>query len=179
MATSQLPKHDIFHYLRPEQINSIENISETIDRHAGDLVYTRGEKARYLYALLDGHVELLLPGKEGIAVLIESLNRDAIFGTSASFAPRAWWFIDHRNPNDAIFGTKTSFEPGTYTLTARCTADSKILKIDTSALRQLLEEDCRMGYAIQRHISDLYFKRFVETMNKLQAIVMNLPLVRE
>jgi CRP-like cAMP-binding protein len=179
MATSQLSERDVFHYLRPEQINAIDKISETIDCHAGDLVYTRGDKARYLYALLDGQVELVLPGKGGIAVLIESLNRDAIFGTSASFAPRAWWFIGHRNPNDAVFGTNASFDPGTYTLTARCTADSKILKIDTIALRQLMEEDCRMGYAIQRHISDLYFKRFVETMNKLQAIVMNIPMVRE
>ena len=40
----------------------------------------------------------------------------------------------------------------------------------------LLDDDPRMGYAIQSKISQIYFKRYVEATNKLQAIVMNLPL---
>jgi hypothetical protein len=33
-----------------------------------------------------------------------------------------------------------------------------------------------MGYAIQSKISEIYFRRYVEAMNKLQAIIMNIPL---
>ena len=155
MATSQLLKQDVFSYLRPEQIDSIHNVSEIIERHAGDLVYTQGEKARHLYVVLDGQLDVLLPGKKGFGILIESLGRDAMFGASASSMP------------------------GTYMLTARCVVDSKILKIEAVALQRLLEEDCQMGYAIQRHISELYFKRYIETMQKLQAIVMSIPLEPE
>ncbi len=152
MATFQLLGQDVFSYLRPEQINSIHNVSEMIDRRAGDLVYSQGEDARHVYVVLDGQVDLQLPGKKGFGILIESLRRDAIFGASASL------------------------EPGRYMLTARCAIDSKLLKIDAAMLRSLLDKDCRMGYAIQRRITDIYFKRYIETMQKLQAVVMSIPL---
>jgi CRP-like cAMP-binding protein len=152
MATPQLLAQDVFSYLRPEQINVIHKASEILERQAGQVVYHQGDKAKYLYVVLEGEVALRLPGKQGLSILIESLGRGAIFGASASL------------------------EPGTYMLTAQCMADSKILKIETDALRRLTDEDCRMGYAIQRHISDIYFKRYTETMQKLQTIVMSIPL---
>jgi CRP/FNR family transcriptional regulator, cyclic AMP receptor protein len=152
MANSQLLAQDVFSYLRPEQINTIDNVSKIMEYRAGDLVYTQGEKAKDLYMVLDGQVALQLPGKKGFSVLIESLGRGAIFGASASF------------------------ESGTYMLTAQCLTNSKILKIEAAVLRRLLDEDCRMGYALQKRISDLYFKRYIETMLKLQAIVTSIPL---
>lgn len=152
MATFQLLGQDVFSYLRPEQINSIHDVSEILDCRAGDLVYSQGEEARHLYVVLRGQVDLQLPGRKGFGILIESLGHDAIFGASASL------------------------EPGKYMLTARCRVDSKILKIDAAMLRSLLDKDCRMGYTIQRRITDLYFKRYIETMQKLQAVVMSIPL---
>ncbi|MFZ0889404.1 MAG: cyclic nucleotide-binding domain-containing protein [Candidatus Binataceae bacterium] len=152
MAASQLLAHDVFSYLRPEEINAIDNASEIIERPAGEVVYTQGEEAKYLWVVLDGQVALQLPGKKGFSILIESLGRGAIFGASASF------------------------EPGNYMLTAQCLSNSKILKIEAAVLRRLMDNDSRMGYALQKHISDLYFKRYIETMRKLQAIVMSIPL---
>jgi len=152
MATSQLLAEDVFSYLRPEQINTIHNVSEIIEYRAGAVVYIQGEKAKSFYVVLDGQVALRLPGKKGLSLLIESLGRGGIFGASASF------------------------ESGTYMLTAQCLADSRILKIEAAVLRRLTDEDCRMGYALQKRISDHYFKRYIETMRKLQAIVMSIPL---
>jgi CRP-like cAMP-binding protein len=143
---------DVFSYLRPEQINAIHKASDVVERRAGAVVYTQGEKGKYLYVVLDGQVALRLPGKIGVSVLIESLGRGAICGAGASF------------------------EPGTYTLTAQCVSDCKFLRIDTAVWNRLMEEDSRMGYALQKRISDLYFKRYVDTMRTLQAVVMSLPL---
>ena len=42
-----------------------------------------------------------------------------------------------------------------------------------------MEEDSRMGYALQKRISDLYFKRYVETMRTLQGIIACIPLEAE
>lgn len=39
-----------------------------------------------------------------------------------------------------------------------------------------MDQDLVMGYTIQTQISRIYFQRYIETMNKLQSIVMNLPL---
>lgn len=152
MATPQLSALDVFSYLRPEQINIINNAAKIVEYRAGQVVYTQGEKAGHVYVVLDGQVALRLPGKQGVSILIESVGPGAIFGASASF------------------------EPGAYMLTASCLADSKILKMETAVLRRLTDDDCRMGYALQKRISELYFKRYIETMQKLQAIVMSIPL---
>ena len=45
-----------------------------------------------------------------------------------------------------------------------------------SALRGIMEEDPRIGYFIQSRISQIYFKRYIEIMKKLQAIIMNIPV---
>jgi hypothetical protein len=42
-----------------------------------------------------------------------------------------------------------------------------------------MDDDLLMGYVIQRHISHIYFERYLETMKKLQAIVMTLPIDAE
>ena len=40
-----------------------------------------------------------------------------------------------------------------------------------------MDKDLMMGYALQMRISKVYFERYIETMQKLQAIVMNIPIV--
>ena len=39
-----------------------------------------------------------------------------------------------------------------------------------------MDEDLLTGYSIQTQISRIYLARYIETMKKLQAIVMNLPV---
>ena len=39
-----------------------------------------------------------------------------------------------------------------------------------------MDQDLLMGYTIQTQISRIYFNRYIETMKKLQSIVMNLPI---
>jgi CRP-like cAMP-binding protein len=139
---------DVFTYLDPEQINAIHRASEVVEYRAGEVVYSQGDKAEFLYVVLEGKVELRLPLKKGFSVSIESLDGGTMFGAGASFALQA------------------------YTLTAQCLANSKLLKIDAPLLQQLMENDCRMGYAIQKRISALYFKRYIKTMMKFQAAVV-------
>jgi CRP-like cAMP-binding protein len=155
MVTSQLSAQDVFSYLRPEQVNAIHNVSKVIAYQPGKVVYSQGEKATHLYVVLEGQVDLQLPGRKGFSILIESLRHGAIFGACSAFGS------------------------GTYMLTARCMVDSKILKIEAAVLRHLLDNDCVMGYALQRHLTDIYFKRYIGTMQKLQAVVMSLPVEPE
>ena len=95
---------------------------------------------------------LRLPQPDGVSVLIDEVTGGAIFGSCVCFQ------ID------------------TYTLSATCTADSRILKIKASTLKKLMDDDPIMGYAIQTLVSRVYFRRYVETMRKLQSIVQSLPL---
>ena len=146
---------EVFGFLRPEQINAISNAAEVIRYQAGDTVYFQGEKAENLFVVLQGGVSLRLPGKEGVSVPIDEASKGALFGSCLCFGIDA------------------------YATTAQCTQDSELMRIGAVVLMDLLDEDPIMGYAIQRRMSQVYFRRYLETMRKLQAIVMNLPLEAE
>ncbi|MFH1726595.1 MAG: cyclic nucleotide-binding domain-containing protein [Elusimicrobiota bacterium] len=152
MAVETLKKQEIFKFLRPEQVNRLSEGSKVATLKAGDTVYHRGAKANYFYIVLSGEVALKLPGKGGVNLLIDQLTEGAMFGGCISFAMDA------------------------YTLMAQCTADAKILRIEVSVLKKLMDEDPRTGHVIQTKISEIYFKRYIDTMEKLQAIVMNIPV---
>jgi CRP-like cAMP-binding protein len=152
MQTAQLESHKIFQFLRPEQVNILSAAAEEISFQAGDTVFLRGEKAEDFFAVLKGQVALRLLGPDGMSVLIDEVNEGVIFGSCVCF------------------------EIGTYTLTAKCTEDSRILKIKAATLKKLMDDDLVMGYAIQTMISRVYFKRYIDTMKKLQVVVQSVPL---
>jgi CRP/FNR family transcriptional regulator, dissimilatory nitrate respiration regulator len=156
MAVKQrLEAQEIFSFMRPEQVNALSNASDLIDYKAGDTVYYQGERANNMYVVLKGEVSLRLPGKGGLMIPIDLATRGVLFGSCQCF------------------------EIDTYSTTAQCTQDSKLMKIDANALRRLMDDDLQMGYVMQRRIAGIYFHRYLETMRKLQAIVMSLPVEAE
>jgi CRP-like cAMP-binding protein len=152
MAVEQLEGHEVFQFLRPDEIRAISDAAEAVDYRAGDIVYEKGVKADYFFVVLEGQVSLRLPGKAGVSIQIDELTAGAMFGSCVCFN-----LVD-------------------YSLTAQCTKDSRLLKIESATLKELMDTDLVMGYAIQTQISRVYFNRYIETMRKLQSIVMNLPL---
>ena len=84
--------------------------------------------------------------------------------------------IDELSNGDMFGGCVTS-ALDSYTLNAQCTEDSQVLVVSVEALRVVMDEDPRIAYVIQSRISEIYFRRYIETMEKLQAIVMNIPMV--
>jgi CRP-like cAMP-binding protein len=155
MSIETLSRKEIFSFLRPEQVDALSDAAEVTKYRAGDEVYRKGERADDFYLVLSGKVALRLPGRGGVKILIDELTDGTIFGSCVCLA----------------------FD--SYVCTAQCTKDSELLKIRTAALKELLDDDPRMGYAIQSRISQIYFTRYMETMKKLQAIVMNIPLETE
>jgi CRP-like cAMP-binding protein len=148
----QLISQDMFGFLRPEQVHAISEAAERVDYKAGDIVYQKGAKADHFFTILDGEVTLRLPGRGGVNIVIDQLGKGAMFGSCVCF------------------------RRDTYALTAQCTEDSDLLKVSSSALKSLMDKDLVMGYALATRISEIYFTRYIETMEKLQAIVMNIPI---
>jgi CRP-like cAMP-binding protein len=152
MAEDKLTGHDLFQLLRPEQLRAISDAAEKVTLKAGETVFRRGDQAEYLFVVLDGQVALRLPSKEGFSTLIDEATRGAIFGSCLCF----------------------QFD--SYTLNAQCTEDSKLLKIRAATLKRQLGEDPALGYEIQTLVSRVYFKRYLDTMQKLQAILRTMPI---
>jgi CRP-like cAMP-binding protein len=151
MPVARLEKQHVFDLLRAEQVNTLSEASQVVKLKAGEEVYRKGEQARDFYIVLSGEVALRLPGRGGVSILIDEVTEGALFGTCVSLT------LDR------------------YVCSAQCTKDSELLRIHTDVLRHLLDDDPRMGYAIQSHISQVYFERYMQTMKKLQAVVMNIP----
>jgi len=148
----RLVAHEVFGFLRAEQVDAISERSQRVRFVAGATVYERGARADHLYTILEGEVTLHLPAKGGFSVIIDQLGPGEMFGSCACF------------------------QRDTYALTAKCTSDSVLLRIDNGALKDLMDKDLLMGYALQRRLTAIYFGRYVETMQKLQAITLSLPL---
>jgi CRP-like cAMP-binding protein len=155
MIPDRLDKNEVFQFLRPDQVRAISDVATVVDFKAGETIYEKGAKADHFYVVLDGQVSLRLPGQSGVSIQIDELTEGAVFGSCVCFQ-----LVD-------------------YSLNAQCTKDSKILKIESPTLKELMDEDLLMGYTIQTQISRIYFNRYIQTMKKLQSIVMNLPLETE
>jgi CRP-like cAMP-binding protein len=148
----QLTSEEVFGFLLPDQVNAISDASEKVSVKAGDMIYERGEKAENVFFVLNGEVTLKLPGAAGVNIVIDQLQRGAMFGGALGYGRSS------------------------YALSAQCSGDAQILKVRNSALKSLMDRDPRLGYTLQGYISTAYFNRYVDTMQKLQAIVMNLPV---
>lgn len=149
---TQLAAHEVFSFLRPEQVDAISDCAERVEYPSGAVVYERGASADHLYTVLEGEVTLRLPTTGGFSVVIDQLEPGALFGSCVCF------------------------ERAEYGLTAQCTKDCELLRIESHALKNLMDRDLPMGYALQTRISAIYFGRYVETMRKLQAVTMSLPI---
>lgn len=152
MDTDTLTSHDVFNFLQPRQVDTVSDAAERVTFRAGDTVFRKGEKADCLYAVLSGGVSLRLPREEGVSLNIEDLA------------------------GGALFGSCICFELKEYSLNAVCTEDSTLLKIEASTLKSVMDADLTVGYPVQRMISRTYFKRYLDTMKKLQSIASSLAL---
>ncbi len=152
MIPDRLNKNEVFQFLRPEQVRAISDVAQVVEFDAGETIYERGTPADHFYVVLGGQVSLRLPGTSGVSIQIEELTEGAVFGSCICFQ-----LVE-------------------YSLNAQCTRDSKLLKIESATLKELMDNDLMMGYTLQTQISRIYFNRYIQTMKKLQSIVMNLPL---
>ena len=143
---------DVFSFLRPDQVNAISDVAERKTLKPGEFVYEKGAKAQNFYVVLDGEITLRLPGKGGLSVVIDQLGKGSFFGGPLGHKRRA------------------------YALSAQCSEKAKVLEIDIGVMKKLMERDERMGLHLQRHVATAYFNRYIDTMKKLQSIVMTIPV---
>jgi len=154
MPVEKLQKHELFGLLTPKEIETLSKVSGVVQLKEGGRVYSEGVPASHLFVLLKGRVELRRPTKGGLSLLVDDLLEGSIFGVSS------------------LTGTAR------YLLNAECVEDSEVLKVEGGVLRQILNENPAVGYSIQRRISQIFFKRYVDAMERLQSVVQVIPLER-
>jgi len=99
-------------------------------------------------------VELRKPTREGPSFLVDDLLPGSVFGIS-SVTDAERYFLD-----------------------GECVEDSEVLKIEGEALRHVLDMNPRVGYVMQRRLSQIFFTRYVDAMERVQTVVQAIPLRR-
>jgi CRP-like cAMP-binding protein len=120
----------------------------------GDRVCTEGRPATHLFVLVAGRVELRKSTGRGRSYLVDDLLPGSVFGIS-SVTDADRYFLD-----------------------AECVERSEVLKIEGSALRHILDVNPQVGYAIQRRLSQIFFKRYLDAMEWVQTVAGDLPVER-
>lgn len=151
MPIEKLQKHELFGLLSPNEINRLSAACGVAKLKEGDKICSEGVPASHLFVLINGRVELKRPTREGPNILVDDLIEGSIFGISS------------------LMGADR------YLLDAECTEDSEVLKIENKVLRQILDENPVVGYAVQRRVTQIVFKRYLNSMERLQRIIQAIP----
>jgi len=152
MLMEQLKGHEVFRLLSPREIERLAAGSGVIRLQAGERIYSNGISATHLFLLLKGRVELRRPTTGGEWLLVDDVVPGNLFGVSSLTG------IDR------------------YLLNAECVEDSEVLKVEARLLRHILDENPIVGYALQQRVSAIFFKRYVQAMERLQAVAHAVPV---
>lgn len=152
MPIEKLQKHELFGLLSPNEINRLSAASGVAKLKEGEKICAEGVPASHLFVLIKGRVELKKPTREGPNILVDDLLAGSIFGISS------------------LMGAER------YLLNAECTEDSEVLKIENKVLRQILDENPVVGYAVQRRMSQIIFRRYLNSMERLQSVIQAIPM---
>lgn len=138
----------IFEALSDAELEKVMKLSHSQEYEAGVTVFEEGGTADQLYVLDKGKIAL-------------QMN---LVLSDQSFAKRIT--VDMVGRWEAV-GWSALVEPHRYTLTAVCLEPTKVLGIDATRLRALLEEDHGMACKIFRRLIGMVASRLEETRRVL------------
>src|SRR5512141_807232 len=146
-----LKGHDVFRSFPPKQADAIARFSSAKMLDKGETVYTADRKSTHVFVLLEGDVNLHLPGGQGRPGLVVSrVQRGELFG----IAP--------------LLGCER------YTTDAVCAAASKILYVEARPLIEMLKENALIGQDIMSSVARAYFERYQRLVERVQKVIADL-----
>lgn len=146
-----LRRYPFFSFMSHDQLREVAMIADEIEYKKDHVLFNTGEKADDCYLLMEGSVDL------HYVVVDEydpSLRKEFIVGTI--------------NPGE-LLGISAFVEPHIYTASAFTVNDSRLLKIDAVALRDLCRQDPGLNLGIQTVAAKATMERLHATRVQLAA----------
>ena len=157
---SLLRKFKTFEGLTDSELEKIADLCREEDCEVGTVIYREGDVANDLYVVAQGKVALemgvpLWPHASPTRVTIDVLTRGEIFGKSALV------------------------EPHIRILSPRCVEKAKVIAIDGSELRHLLDTAPHIGYKLMGRIANAIASRLTNTRKELLGFLEGEKLAQE
>lgn len=134
---TQLQEHACFRDLTEDQLLSINQLSNIESFSPGHNLFEEGKPGDYLYLLTQGEIDVFYNIGEGGPVQVDQVYAEDFLGCSVLMPPY------------------------TYTASTRSLTEIEVLKIDAKALRNLMKDNCQLGFAIQQHIMQMLMDRII------------------
>lgn len=133
MIVEAIEESDLFKGVTQEFMNEIGRIGEIRSFKRDAIICKANEKAKHIYQLIEGQIDIMLAEKEIIHFTV-------------------------KRPGE-IFGWSALVEPYIYTATARSKTDVRVVKISRESLEKIIIQYPADGLAILRHLTSIISQR--------------------
>jgi CRP-like cAMP-binding protein len=133
MIVEAIEESDLFKGVSPEFLNEIGRVGEIKIFKRGTTICKANDKARYVYQLLEGHIDIMMAEKQ---IIHFTVNR----------------------PGE-IFGWSALVEPYIYTATVICKSDSRVVRMSREAIESIIMKHPSDGLAMLRHLTGIISQR--------------------
>jgi CRP-like cAMP-binding protein len=130
-----LEKVEILGGLDDRRLSAVSGCCSVSQFQRGDKIFGPGEEARYLYAVMEGKVELRGDPQSPLQENILQENR--IFGWPSLISPNIYRFAAYSASRNA-----------------------KVIQIDAACLKRVFEEAPELGYTIMSRLLEVIGQRF-------------------
>jgi CRP/FNR family transcriptional regulator, cyclic AMP receptor protein len=132
-----LKNFSCFHDLSDEQRQAIAQLTTAVCYPPGHVLFKEGKPAEHIFLLANGQVEILYQIGEDQPTRVDLIS------------------------GEEILGCCTLVPPYLNTSTAKNLTEVEVLEIESEALRNLMKEDCSLGFAIQQQVIQILLDRVV------------------
>jgi len=143
-----LRRYPFFTSLSDDQLKAIALIAEEKTYPKDSLLVKENTQAKKLFLLIEGDVDLIFSGGG------EGALANALVGSIAQ---------------GEVLGVSSLIEPFTFISSAKATVQVKVLEVDATALRALMEVDPKLASALMRNIAQAVLERLKYTQVELAA----------
>ncbi len=154
-AGRNLDGFKVFSRVPPEKLAQLEAMGSEMVFQGGEVLFRQGDPAGYLYAVLEGEVELQVslsapdsadqarPEGGGRSLVVETIGPGEDLGWSALVSPYQW------------------------SATARSRGACRCLVLSAPEFRVMMDQDPELGYAVSKGLNEVISRRLRRRTRKL------------
>ena len=124
---------ELFRGVSERVLTDIANEGEELTFEAGTILFNAGEDAQHIYELIEGSVDLIMLEKHIVHLTVSRTGQ--------------------------IFGWSALVDPYTRTATAKCTSQTKVIKMSRDSIEKAIERHPHEGLAILKNLTRIIAAR--------------------
>ncbi|HUS93833.1 MAG TPA: cyclic nucleotide-binding domain-containing protein [Patescibacteria group bacterium] len=151
ISPETLRRYPFYSFMSTDQLRDVAMISDEVSYSTGDVLFTIGEQADVCFMLIQGAIDL-----------------HYVVGDEHEPALRKEFVVGTINPGE-VLGISAIVQPYKFTATAIAINDSRLLRTDAKALRELCQKDPALNLGLQTMVAKATMERLHATRVQLAA----------